>query len=893
MSSQNLAQKERKLFTELLQAYEHKQLSKGRKIADQILKKHPQHGETMCMKGLVMVHLGEREAGIALIKDGMRHDIRSHICWHVWALVQKGEHNYEEALKSYTMALKIDKDNFNIIRETSILQTHTRQYDALVESRLHMLRLRPYLRVHWVGVALAYKLAGNVAETRRYLDHIENFLRNVPVRDPEYGELVFFHIRVLEELEEWQEALALLDKKAKDKMLVDRLAVAECRARLFGKLKSTGDADNAVKEEWADAAERSWRELIDRNPDSQDYYKGFLANAGIDLDSLTDESRTKALGILGEFSSKYPKSNTHQRLALTIAEGEKFKELVKPYLERALQKGIPSLFSDVKNLYTDPFKLQSIQEIVEDIRSSVSPEDQVQPSMSSDPTEYLWALYFLAQHYSSLGQHETTLEILHTAMEHTPTLPELYMIKARVLKRAGDPYGAVRAMDDARRLDGQDRYLNTKSGKYRLRAGMIIEADDVLGLFAKEGSPPGLDLLEMQALHYLTEVGDAQRRLGKYHHALKTYYSIQKTFHNFREEQYDFHMYSIRINMLRSYLAMLGWEDRLPSHPGYIHAAVWSARIWILLYDDPSIIKSLQPPAEPLGELSKKALNKAKKAAHKATSETSQNYDDTSSQKGEFWHRSYDFHVYHITFRLIVRGPMKPNEDKGLEPPPTRDDDPEGLKLIATDDPLERAGKFLGSLGEFGKDNIDVNVTSFDVAIRQKKYLKATQALRRAHACDPHHPEVHVRIVELARKVASMNDISEPIKSVLDESMAVLKPAQVSLDAFNSQYLQHHSSSALAILASARVSDMLDAPREEVENLLFTTLTDGVQLRLEDALEILSYLQRIQSPRADEFRIACDAKFTLSKVFKSAEEQAMLRRQCVDPRDENEVETLL
>lgn len=164
---------------------------------------------------------------------------------------------------------------------------------------------------------------------------------------------------------------------------------------------------------------------------------------------------------------------------------EKFKELAKPYLERALRKGIPSLFGDVKTLYTDPFKLHSIEEIVEDIRSSVTPKDQGQPSASSDPTEYLWALYFLAQHYSSLGQHGKSLEILHIALEHTPTLPELYMTKARVLKRAGDPYGAMRAMDDARRLDGQDRYLNTKSGKYRLRAGMIEEADKVLGLFTK------------------------------------------------------------------------------------------------------------------------------------------------------------------------------------------------------------------------------------------------------------------------------------------------------------------------------------------------------------------------------------------------------------------------
>jgi hypothetical protein len=60
----------------------------------------------------------------------------------------------------------------------------------------------------------------------------------------------------------------------------------------------------------------------------------------------------------------------------------------------------------------------------------------------------------------------------------------------------------------------------------------------------------------------------------------------------------------------------------------------------------------------------------------------------------------------------------------------------------------------------------------------------------------------------------------------------------------------------------------------------------------QDALEIVSYLSDIQSPRADEFRIACDGKFTLSKVFKSTEEQAGLRRQCVDPKEENEVETV-
>lgn len=61
------------------------------------------------MKGLVLTHLGRREEGLELVKKGAVLDLTSHICWHVHGLIQKGEKNYEGALKSYTMALKFDK----------------------------------------------------------------------------------------------------------------------------------------------------------------------------------------------------------------------------------------------------------------------------------------------------------------------------------------------------------------------------------------------------------------------------------------------------------------------------------------------------------------------------------------------------------------------------------------------------------------------------------------------------------------------------------------------------------------------------------------------------------------------------------------------------------------
>lgn len=61
------------------------------------------------MKGLVLTHMGRRDEGVDLVKKGVRLDLTSHICWHVFGLIQKADKNYEEALKSYTQALKFDK----------------------------------------------------------------------------------------------------------------------------------------------------------------------------------------------------------------------------------------------------------------------------------------------------------------------------------------------------------------------------------------------------------------------------------------------------------------------------------------------------------------------------------------------------------------------------------------------------------------------------------------------------------------------------------------------------------------------------------------------------------------------------------------------------------------
>ena len=61
------------------------------------------------------------------------------------------------------------------------------------------------------------------------------------------------------------------------------------------------------------------------------------------------------------------------------------------------------------------------------------------------------------------------------------------------------------------------------------------------------------------------------------------------------------------------------------------------------------------------------------------------------------------------------------SEDKGLEPAPPKDDDPDGTKLITAPDGLDRAAKFLQPLTTLAKDNVDAWIAIYDVAVRRRK----------------------------------------------------------------------------------------------------------------------------------------------------------------------------
>ncbi|KAF4733451.1 N-alpha-acetyltransferase 15, NatA auxiliary subunit, partial [Perkinsus olseni] len=143
-SLSQLPAKDQSLFRQLVRYYETKQYKKGIKCADQILKKNPKHGETVCMKALILSYVNpeDKKEAYDLVKQGLFFDLKSHVSWHVYGLMHRADRNYHEAAKCYKNALRIDPENQQILRDLSMLQLHQRDLEGYTESRRKLLSLR-------------------------------------------------------------------------------------------------------------------------------------------------------------------------------------------------------------------------------------------------------------------------------------------------------------------------------------------------------------------------------------------------------------------------------------------------------------------------------------------------------------------------------------------------------------------------------------------------------------------------------------------------------------------------------------------------------------------------------------------------------------------------------
>ena len=98
------------------------------------------------MKALIMNSQGKTEEAFALAKVALQQDMKSHVCWHVYGLLYRAAKNFEEAIKAYKFALKLEPESAQIQRDLALLQCQMRDYQGYIVSRRQMLTSRSHIR---------------------------------------------------------------------------------------------------------------------------------------------------------------------------------------------------------------------------------------------------------------------------------------------------------------------------------------------------------------------------------------------------------------------------------------------------------------------------------------------------------------------------------------------------------------------------------------------------------------------------------------------------------------------------------------------------------------------------------------------------------------------------
>ncbi|OJZ92368.1 hypothetical protein ASPFODRAFT_28139 [Aspergillus luchuensis CBS 106.47] len=809
---QPLNSKDASLFRQVVRHYENKQHKKGIKTAEQILKKNPNHGDTLAMKALIMSNMGQQEEAFVLAKEALKNDMKSHICWHVYGLLYRADKNYEEAIKAYRFALRIEPDSQPIQRDLALLQMQMRDYQGYIQSRKAMLQARPGFRQNWTALAIAHHLSGDLEEAEKVLNTYEETLKiPPPTSDMEHSEAVLYKNVIMAEAGKVEQALEHLEKVGH--RISDVLAVMEMKADYLLRLDRKAEAEAA------------YIALLDRNPENSLYYDALVRAKGIPSD---DHKAKKA--VYDSWVEKFPRGDAARRIPLEFLEGDDFKQAADAYLQRMLKKGVPSLFANIKSLYSNPAKRDTVQELVEGyVATTPQSNGSAEGQSGADNTEFLSSsYYFLAQHYNYHLSRDLSkaMENVDKALELSPKVVEYQLTKARIYKHYGNLEKAAEEMEKARLLDEKDRHINSKAAKYQLRNNENDKALDNMSKFTRNETVGGAmgDLHEMQCVWYLTEDGEAYLRQKKLGLALKRFHAVYNIFDTWQEDQFDFHSFSLRKGMIRAYVDMVRWEDRLREHPFYTRMAVSAIKTYLLLHDQPDLAHGPLPSAvADNDEERKKAVKKAKKEQ--------QRLEKIEAEKRE---------ARKAASTKSVDGEVK-----------TEDSDPLGNQLAQTQDPLKDATKFLTHLLELSPKSIEAQCLGFEVYLRRGKHALALKCLTAAHAIDASNPTLHVQILRFRKALDSLSEPLAPqVAEVVNAEFEALLPKGQNLEEWNNTFLSTHKESVPHQQAGLTSRQLLKPDsKPQCEQDLISTL-DSKDITIDTALAGLELLSEWGSNHA-------------------------------------------
>ncbi|ODQ77078.1 hypothetical protein BABINDRAFT_163814 [Babjeviella inositovora NRRL Y-12698] len=740
-----LSSKEDNSFREALKLYEEKQYKKALKLVETVLKKNSNHAESFSLKGIILFYQNEKIDADAYIKKGIMKGARNSIVCHISGIYYRARAEYAEAAKWYAAALENGSVNKVIYRDLSVMQSQIGDFAGLTHSRQEYLEEQPGYRSHWTSTGIAYHLNKEHAKAENTLTKFEELAEGKLNESDmfENSECLLYKNTIIGDTHDYARALAHLDVIEKDSK--DKLGWLELRGKYLMLLSRNKEASIV------------YRSLLQRNPDNMAYYH--LLETALGTIEKGPAVRKQLYAKLARF---YPKSDPPKYIPLTFLDGSDFTAATNDYVLAQLKRGVPSTFVNVKAIMGNSAKQKIIEKLATEYFEGLD--------KNQEPIAWIWASYFLASNALYMGRLADAHARIDAAIAHTPTLVELYILKARIIKHEGDAVAAAAVMNVGRELDLQDRFINSKAAKYYLRANMVDQGIATISMFTKnDNAVNGLkDLHQLQANWVIVESASAYLRLfqeasAAYRNvltsedfvalseeeqlkiktetedqlaiylglALKRLHGVVKIFNEYVNDQLDFHSYCMRRGTARAYIEMLKWGNSVLKTPVYLRTIEELGKLYLQMAD-------AKKPAE-----DKKKVKKVKKLKGK-----------DAKRKEEY--------IAQITAYAD-------------------DADPLGAELLLAD-PLETFYVLWKPVNDqFGvsrdSQSTEIHRMGFEVYVRQQKYLLALQEVNQLKkVTDNTHPAIGTMVLQLKAVIANPETSGAP--------EAILKVVEKSIDTY-------------------------------------------------------------------------------------------------------------
>ena len=499
--------------------------------------------------------------------------------------------NYVDAKKAFQFAHMLDSSNIQVLIDLADLQIQTRDYAGYRTSKQKLIQERGSNNAFWLGFMTGAYLEGRLSLCR---DIISAF-RDTQEKGASYmrQELVFLECYCYQAEKKWKEAVDVLEKGMEDILNEDK--ANEMRAVLYGKM---GELEKS---------RALFEDLLRTNNENYLFYRGLeccVLNCWDQFDSyktmqlpstvlaLSEAQRTLLGDLYTHLKKEHPRCNAISYIQLQFLQGEAFEALLDAMLKKAVRKGIPSFFNSLRGLFQrEPEKISILQKLAlahyQSLTTSGHLQKEEEEEEEEEPSVELWLLLLLAQIEDFHVRYDQALAYVDMAAAHTPTCYDLYVLKAKILRHAGQLQAAATAIGFGSQLDLGDRHMNTKHVKYLLRSDQIAEADRVVSYWTRKDVPNRIELNSLQANWFEIECADSYLRLGDIPHANKMYHNVLDHFDTYVDDQFDFHGYAMRKAVVSAYIDFLHDVDVIYTNKYFRRAAVGAIRCAIALAKNP------------------------------------------------------------------------------------------------------------------------------------------------------------------------------------------------------------------------------------------------------------------------------------------------------------------